>query len=71
MWALGVVLDQMLTGQLPFGREHELTSRVVRILHEEPVPPSRLSPELPRCGRENRHQTLLEKEPAKRYASAP
>ena len=46
LWALGVVLDQMLTGQLPFGGEHELPT-VDGILRKGPVPLSNLRPDFP------------------------
>lgn len=68
LWALGVVLYHMLTGQLPFGREHELAT-LHAILQADPVPPSKLNEDVPPAVEEV-VITLLQKEPARRYASA-
>ncbi len=68
LWALGVVFYEMLTGRLPFGREHELPT-IDRILREAPAPPSKLRQDLPTAA-EHIVMTLLQKEPARRYASA-
>ncbi len=68
LWALGVVLYEMVTGKKPFGEGHEI-SIAHAILQEEPVPPSRLvadaDPHL-----EHIILTLLEKDPARRLANA-
>jgi serine/threonine-protein kinase len=68
VWALGVVLYQLLTGRLPFaGRE--LTELAGRIASEQPPAPRHLRPGLDRtleaiCLR------CLHKDPARRYPSA-
>ena len=68
VWALGVILYEMLTGKRPFnGDSFENISR--QILEEDPVDPRTLSPSLDRdlaaiCMR------CLRKDPDKRYESA-
>ncbi|QNM97901.1 serine/threonine-protein kinase [Chitinimonas koreensis] len=68
LFAAGIVLYQVLTGQRPFDGDHVATI-AYRILHEAPVPIHELNPDVPdwlgalvmRC---------LEKDPAKRYQRA-
>jgi TolB-like protein len=68
LWALGVVLYEMLTGRKPFAGEHEF-SIAHAILHDEPVRPSTLRAEIPPAV-QVALLTLLEKHPARRYATA-
>jgi eukaryotic-like serine/threonine-protein kinase len=68
LWGAGVVLYEMLTGRLPFGGGHEL-STVYRILFEEPAAPSSLRPEIPPW-LDQVVLRLLVKTPEERYASA-
>jgi eukaryotic-like serine/threonine-protein kinase len=68
LWALGIVLHEMLTGAIPFRRGHEL-STVHSILNDIPAPPSRLDTAVPRW-LDDVVLRLLAKDPDRRYASA-
>ena len=68
IYALGVVLYQLLTGQLPF--QGDSTLEVLRaVTSDEPVRPRRWQPRLPR-DLEAIALHCLEKEPTRRYPSA-
>ena len=68
IYALGVVLYQLLTGQLPF--RGDSTLEVLRaVTSDEPARPRRLQPRLPR-DLEAITLHCLEKEPGRRYPSA-
>jgi WD40 repeat protein/serine/threonine protein kinase len=68
IYALGVVLYQLLTGQLPF--QGDSTLEVLRaVSDDEPVRPRRLQPRVPR-DLEAITLHCLEKEPGRRYPSA-
>jgi serine/threonine protein kinase len=68
VYALGALLYEMLTGQPPFQGE-TVTAVLKRVESEEPAPPSRLCPKLPR-DLETICLKCLEKPPAQRYATA-
>ena len=67
IWALGIILYEMLTGKRPFGGGHEQTVALA-ILESEPEPISHLNADVP-PGVEQVLARCLAKNPADRYQS--
>jgi serine/threonine-protein kinase len=68
VYALGAILYELLTGRPPF-RGTSSIATLHQVLFEEPVPPSRLQPQVPRA-LEAVCLRCLAKDAARRYASA-
>jgi len=68
VYSLGCVLYESLTGQPPFARATDVALLWAHV-HEEPEPPSKLRPELPR-ELDTVLARALAKEPGRRYRSA-
>ncbi|MCA9078182.1 MAG: serine/threonine protein kinase [Planctomycetaceae bacterium] len=67
VYSLGVILFELLTGELPFRGETRML--IVQILQDEPPNPRKLNPRLPR-DLETICLKCLEKDPDKRYQTA-
>jgi hypothetical protein len=68
VYALGAVLYYLLTGRPPFLADEPLDTLLL-VIHEDPVPPRRLNPQVPR-DLESVCLKCLEKNSDRRYASA-
>jgi serine/threonine-protein kinase len=68
LWAVGVVLHELLTGQRLFASDDD-ASKVMRIQSMPIVPPSQLNAEVSR-GLDSVVLTALERDPARRWQSA-
>lgn len=68
VYAVGTILYEALTGRPPF-QAPDAFETLLRVLHCDPVPPSRLQPNVPR-DLETICLTCLAKNPARRYADA-
>jgi tetratricopeptide (TPR) repeat protein len=67
IYALGVILFELLTGELPFRGETRML--LVQILNDEPPSPRKLNSRIPR-DLETICLKCLEKDPARRYSTA-
>jgi eukaryotic-like serine/threonine-protein kinase len=68
IYSLGAILYQMLTGRPPFHGASPMET-MLQVIHDEPVPPSRLRPKLSR-DLETICLRCLAKEPGRRYPTA-
>ena len=68
LFSAGVIFYQLVTGKRPFSAP-KLFAIMNKIQHEDPVPPSRLNPQLPPAI-DHVIQTALAKDPAHRHTSA-
>jgi len=67
IYSLGVILFELLTGELPFRGDKRML--IVQILNDEPPSPRKLTPHVPR-DLETICLKCLEKEPSRRYDTA-
>lgn len=68
IYSVGVMLYEMLTGQLPFVADNAVSVAIMQ-MQAEPTPPSRINPSIPK-GLEEITMHAMEKNPAQRFSSA-
>lgn len=68
IYSVGVMLYEMLTGQLPFVADNAVSIAIMQ-MQAEPTPPSRINPSIPK-GLEEITMHAMEKNPAQRFPSA-
>jgi serine/threonine-protein kinase len=68
IFSLGVVMYEMLTGRRPFEGEN-LNNLIVKILNDDPEPPSKIDPKVPLL-LDHVVMKALEKDPVKRFHTA-
>lgn len=68
IYSVGVMLYEMLTGQLPFVADNAVSVAIMQV-QAEPTPPSRINPSIPK-GLEEITMHAMEKNPAQRFPSA-
>ncbi len=68
LYALGAILYELLTGRPPFQAD-SWNQTIEQVLHDEPVPPTRLKPDVP-SDLETICLKCLEKDRTERYATA-
>lgn len=68
IYSVGVMLYEMLTGQLPFVADNAVSVAIMQ-MQAEPTPPSRINPSIPK-GLEEITMHAMEKNPAQRFLSA-
>ena len=67
IYSVGVMLYEMLTGQLPFVADNAVSVAIMQ-MQAEPTPPSRINPSIPK-GLEEITMHAMEKNPAQRFPS--
>ena len=68
IYSVGVMLYEMLTGQLPFVADNAVSVAIMQ-MQAEPTPPTRINPAIPK-GLEEITMHAMEKNPAQRFPSA-
>ena len=68
IYSVGVMLYEMLTGQLPFVADNAVSVAIMQ-MQAEPTPPSRINPSIPK-GLEEITMHAMENNPAQRFPSA-
>ena len=68
IYSVGVMLYEMLTGQLPFVADNAVSVAIMQ-MQAEPTPPPRINPSIPK-GLEEITMHAMEKNPAQRFPSA-
>ena len=68
IYSVGVMLYEMLTGQLPFVADNAVSVAIMQ-MQAEPMPPTRINPSIPK-GLEEITMHAMEKNPAQRFPSA-